>query len=339
MDIILITALVSILISFFTTLFITPGMKKFLFRIGIVAKDQQKPGRPLLPTSGGILVIAGVLMGGFFFMGVNTFVLHMNINLLYLLAAYCSILIITIIGFVDDINIRAIPVKNKGLEDYRIGLKQWQKPLLTLPAAIPLMVISAGVTHMNMPFLGNLEFGLVYPLILIPLAVVVVSNATNMLAGMNGLETGLGLVSTFSLGVYLLSMGRIEAGMIAFTAAFSLLAFLLWNRYPAKFLPGDSLTYLVGATIAAAVIMGNVEKFGIIIFTPWIIEFFLKLRSGFRARSLGDLQRDGSLRAPYKKIYSLTHLMMKIRPMKERNITLIIVSFEVVMCAIAFLVA
>lgn len=331
--------IISVVIAFFATLFITPGMKKFLTRIGIVATDQQKAGKPLLPTSGGLLVIPGVLLGGFFFMGAQTFIIGTGFDPVYLLAAYCSILIIAMIGFLDDINVHTRPVKNKGLEDYRIGLKQWQKPLLTLPAAIPLMVVSAGVTSMVFPLIGGIEFGIIYPLILIPLAVVVVSNATNMLAGMNGLEAGMGMVAMFSLGIYLITKGRIEASVIAFTTAFSLLAFIFPNRYPAKFLPGDSLTYLLGAAFISTVIIGNVEKFGIIIFTPWIIEFFLKLRSGFRARSLGNLRKDGTLKAPYKSTYSMTHLLMKIRPMEEKTITSVLIILEIAVCIIAFLFA
>jgi UDP-N-acetylglucosamine--dolichyl-phosphate N-acetylglucosaminephosphotransferase len=140
----------------------------------------------------------------------------------------------------------------------------------------------------------------------------------------------------FSLGIYTLTLGRFEASIIAFTTCFSLLAFLRWNWYPAKFLPGDSLTYLIGASFASVVIIGNVERFGIIIFIPWIIEAFLKLRSGFRARSLGNLQSDGTLKAPYSKTYSLTHLVMKIRPFRERTVTAIIMGIEILFCLLAF---
>jgi UDP-N-acetylglucosamine--dolichyl-phosphate N-acetylglucosaminephosphotransferase len=326
----------TIIVSFFTVFFLTPNTKKFLERLEIIGTDQQKPGKPRFATSGGLLVISGLLLGGFFFIALNTFLIKTPIDLSYLLASYCSILIITTIGLLDDINIRPRMSRNKGLKDYRIGLKQWQKPLLTLPAAIPLMSIMAGTSQMSLPIIGVVDLGIIYPLILIPIAVVVVSNATNMLAGMNGLESGLGFVSLFALGSYALYFNRIEAAVIAFAASFSLLAFLRWNWFPAKFLPGDSLTYLVGATYISVVITGNMEKFGIIIFIPWIIEAFLKLRSKFRARSLGDLQNDGTLRAPYEKIYSLTHLVMKIKPMKEWKITTALILFEIVICVLAF---
>lgn len=333
----MLTVIISSLISFFAVLFLAPSMKKFMEKVRITGFDQQKRERPKMATSAGVLLMAGSLLGGFFFVGINTFLMHMPIDITYLLAAYNSIIIITFIGFLDDLHVSKKPRKNKGVEDYRIGLKQWQKPLLTLPAAIPLMAVTAGTSVMNLPFLGDVDLGIVYPLLLIPIAVVVVSNVTNMLAGMNGLEAGLGFVSMSTLGIYTFMLGRMEASIIAFTLAFSLLAFLKWNWFPARFLPGDSLTYLIGATFVSVVIIGNVEKFGIIVFIPWIIEAFLKLRSSFRARSLGNLQADGTLRAPYEKIYSLTHVVMKIRPMKEWKIATILISFEILICTFALL--
>lgn len=333
----IISLITTALISFLTVFLLVPSVKKFVERAGIVDIDQQKRGRPKIASSAGLVVIAGVLLGGFLFIGANTFFLRNPINLSYLLAAYTSILIITMIGFLDDINVRSIPTKDKGMESYKIGLKQWQKPLLTLPAAIPLMAIMAGTSTMSLPLIGPFDFGIFYPLLLVPVAVVVVSNVVNMLAGMNGLEAGLGFVSLFTLGVYALLFTRIEAAIVAFTSSFSLLAFLVWNWYPAKFLPGDSLTYLIGASFITSVIIGNLEKFGMIIFTPWIIETFLKLRSGFKARSLGELQDDGTLKAPYNKVCSLTHLVMKIKPMKEWKITAILISFEILICVLALL--
>ena len=326
------------LAAFVTGLVFYKGISKFLFRIGIRAIDQQKHHKPVLPTSAGIIVLISILAGMFLFIGLDSFVLGTKINLSYILAAGFAIFIITFIGFFDDINVSPILKKDKGLQDYRIGLKQWQKPLLVLPAAIPLMAVRAGVTEMALPLIGAINFGILYPLILIPLAVVFVTNATNMLAGMNGLESGLGLVSTLSIGTYAFIIGSPEAAIIAFSTAGALAAILLFNWYPAKILPGDSLTYLIGAAIVSSVIIGNIEKFAIIIFTPWIIEFFLKLRSKFKARSLGELQKDGSLKSSYKKTYSLTHLFMRSGKARERKIALYLILLEAVICLAALVV-
>jgi len=298
------------------TLIITPLFIAFFTKARILAIDQQKPRKPLLPTSGGMPVLFGFLTGVLLFIAVSTFLkttINFQLNLAVLLAAVLSTVIIVLVGFFDDLYTRQEKaVNSSGALEYRQGLRQWLKPVLTLPAAVPLMAVSAGTHYMSLPFVGVVDFGLLYPLFLVPIAVVCVSNATNMLAGLNGLEAGMGVVALSALGRFAMSHGSIEAGAIALFAAMALIFFLLYNWYPASILPGDSLTYFIGGAFVSAVIIGNVEKFGIIIFAPWILEALLKLRGRFKVRSYGDLQKDGTLKAPYEKIYSLTHVAMRL---------------------------
>ncbi len=328
------------LAALLTVLLFYKSVKKFLFRVGIRAIDQQKINKPLLPTSAGVIVLIGFLAAAFLFIAVDRFlIINSSTNLSYILAAAFSILIITFIGFFDDINVSPSLKKDKGLADYRIGLKQWQKPLLVLPAAIPIMAVRAGVTEMALPFFGVVNFGIFFPLLIVPLAIVFVTNATNMLAGMNGMEAGLGFVTTLSIGIYAFFAGRPEAAIIAFSAAGALLSMLLFNWYPAKILPGDSLTFLVGASIATSLIIGDIERFGIFIFFLWILEFFLKLRSKFKARTLGNLNKKGILETPYKKTYSLIHILMKFKRFSERDITMLLIAGQVIICTITLLLS
>jgi UDP-N-acetylglucosamine--dolichyl-phosphate N-acetylglucosaminephosphotransferase len=121
--------------------------------------------------------------------------------------------------------------------------------------------------------------------------------------------------------IFALMNGRIEAALIGVSLSGALLGFLLYNWYPASILPGDSLTYLSGAALFSMMVLGDMEKFGVFIFMPWILEFFLKLRSGFDAHSWGILQRDGTLKPQHAKNYSLTHPFMR-RGFNEEEITL-----------------
>ena len=57
------------------------------------------------------------------------------------------------------------------------------------------MAINAGVSAVNIPFIGNVDFLIFYPLLVIPLAVIFVSNAVNLLGGFNGLQPGMTLVA------------------------------------------------------------------------------------------------------------------------------------------------
>jgi len=333
------SAIIVTVISFLATLLIAPKLMAFLGGCGITGIDQQKKGRPLLPSSGGLAVALGLLGGIMAYIALSTFILKNVIDLSLMLAASSTILIVVLVGALDDINIKSTKRRDSsGTEEFRVGLPQWLKPLLTLPAAIPLMAVSAGESLITPPLICTLELGLAYPLIVVPVAVLCVSNATNMLAGMNGLEAGMGFLASLSVGIYALLLGRVEGAIIALALSAALLAFLRYNWYPAKMLPGDSLTYLIGATFVAAIIIANVEMFALIVFVPWVAEAFLKLRGRFAVASLGDLQPDGTLKSKYRNIYSLTHLIMRPGKFGEKQITLVLMGIELVFILLAFAV-
>jgi len=308
--------------------FLTKKLIPFFKRNDIIALDLHKKDKPKIANSGGIPVFISVIFGLMFFIAIQTFIFNTTSQILYLFAGMMTILLISLIGFFDDLNISDVI---KGKTKIRKGLKQWQKPLLTLPAAIPLMVVSAGVSTMSIPFIGVVNFGIIYPLILIPIGVVGAANAVNLLGGFNGSEAGMGVVYCLGLASYALFSNEIISAVIFLSTTGALLGFLFFNWYPAKILSGDSLTYGLGATIATGVIIGNMEKAGVIILIPFIIEFFLKLRSKFKAHSLGKLRKDGTLEAPYgKNIYSLTHILMNFRKLKERQVTIGLILIEII---------
>ena len=313
-------------ISFIITLYLTPWIIRYMRRIGVVVKDQNKKKQPLVPISGGFTVLAGVFMALMFIIFIKTFFYNSTEELISLLAAVISITFITLVGFIDDLLI-------KKSRESSAGLRQWQKPLLTLSAAIPLMVVNAGTRIIDLPFLGITDVGLIYPLMIIPIGFVVSANMVNMLAGFNGMETGMGLVYTFALGLYSLFYGTQAGAIIAFAVFGSLAAFYLYNKFPAKILPGDSLTYLLGGAIACIAIVGNIERAAIIVSIPFFIEFFLKVRSRLKAQSFG-YEKNGRIYSRYPKIYSIPHIFTRTGKFTEKQITLFMVLIEIFFCAI-----
>jgi UDP-N-acetylglucosamine--dolichyl-phosphate N-acetylglucosaminephosphotransferase len=234
---------------------------------------------------------------------------------------------ITIIGMTDD------------LLGWKKGLVQWQKPLLVIPAAIPLMVINAGNTFMELPFLGEINWGIIFPLLIIPLAIVCASNGFNILAGYNGLEAGMGTIILITLGAFAYQTGKIEVAVLALCMVGALLAFLKFNWFPAKVFPGDSLTYPVGALIACIAIIGDLQKIALILFIPYIIDLLLVLRSRCKGEAFAKVYDDGKLDSPYKKITHLTHFaLVAIKKIKgtvyERDVVLFLCGIEFVMVII-----
>ncbi len=323
------------IISLISSLIITKSIIPFFKRNNIIALDLHKKGKPKVANSGGIPVFFSFMFGLMFFIAVQTFIFKITTQLVYLFAAILTIFLIVIIGFFDDLNVRDVL---EGKREIRKGLKQWQKPLLTLPAAIPLMVVKAGYTSMSIPFIGVVNFGIVYPLILVPLGVVFSANAINLLGGFNGSEAGMGTVYFLGLGIFALTHDLILPAVIFLSMAGALLGFLKYNWYPAKILSGDSIQYVMGAALASGIIIGNMEKAGIFMMIPFIIEFFLKLRSRFKASCLGKLRPDGKLDPPYgKKIYSWTHVIMNIKPMTEKQVTKTLIFIQIVFACLLFI--
>jgi UDP-N-acetylglucosamine--dolichyl-phosphate N-acetylglucosaminephosphotransferase len=327
--------IVSFFVSTLTCLFLTKSLIPFLERNNIIALDLHKKKKPRIANSGGIAVSLSLIVGLMFFVAAQTFVFRIMDQMVYLFAAILTILLITIIGFFDDLN-RSDVVK--GEKEIRSGLGKWQKPLFTIPAAIPLMAVSAGVTTMAFPLLGPINFGILYPLLLIPLGVVGTANAINLLGGFNGSEAGMGVVYCLSLGVYAMLNNELVSAVIFFSMVGALIGFLKYNWFPARILSGDSLTYCLGAVVVAGVIVGNMERAGIITMTPFIIEFLLKLRSKFKASCLGKLRDDGKLDPPYgKKIYSWTHIIMNLKKFTEKQVTIILILIQIVFSLLPFL--
>src|SRR3989338_7312463 len=242
-------------VSALVVFWITPRLIKHLKARGLVGKDMNKLGRPEVAEMGGIAVllgfIAAMLVSIFFHSYLKT---PEGLSLVSILGAFLTVAVIGLIGVIDD------------LIGWKKGIRQWQHALFPLFAALPLMALSIGQTTMGIPLLGDVELGILYSLIIIPIGITCAANASNMLAGLNGLEAGLGaIISATILAIALLS-GKTEAAIITASLLGALLAFLYFNWHPARIFPGDSLTLAIGAAVASAVIVGDLEKYGGILF-------------------------------------------------------------------------
>lgn len=319
-----------LLIIFLITIFLASlyGTKiwiKIARKSDLTGKDMNKSDKNEIAESGGIIVIGTFALAVLLYISAKIFYFHTETHLLQLFALLTSLLLACLIGFVDDI----LGWKN--------GLRQWQKPLLTLPIAIPLAAINVGVSKMVLPFLGAIELGIAYPLLIVPLGIIGASNGYNMLAGLNGLESGLGIIIFSFLGSVAWISGTPWMGVVSFSMVAALLGFFYYNKFPSEVFPGDSMTYGTGALIAIIAILGSMEKIALFIFIPYILEFLLKMRSKFEAESFGDLKEDGTLEPKGGKIYSLTHIFMK-KGFKERQIVRIMMGIEALLCFAAFII-
>jgi len=316
--------------SIFSLIFLQKWIKKCK-DIGLVWEDMNKPeNSKKVAASGGIVVILAFTLGVLSYIAIRTFLLNENNGIaIEIFGLLSSILILAIIGFVDDL-----------LGWRKGGLSKRFRIFLILFSSIPLIVINAGDKVMNFPFLGTINFGFIYPLFLIPLGIVGATTTYNFLAGFNGLEAGQGIIILSFLSFVAYKTGSSWLSLIGMIMVLSLIIFYIFNRYPAQIFPGDVLTYPVGALIAIMAILGNFERIALFIFIPYIIETILKLRGELKKQSFGRPQKDNSLEMPYDRIYSLNHLaIFTLRKFKkkvyEKDVVYFIFGFQITMCLLA----
>ena len=316
-------------VSFFVTFYSVPVLIRKFSEAGITGKDVHKPNKPDTPEMGGLAVVAGFVAGVLVAIALSTLLQSSFVpnkefisesNFTEIFAAIGTILIIAIIGMFDDL----------------VAMRQSVKAILPLFASLPLVAVAAGHPYLTFPLLGQVYLPIIYPLILIPLAVAVVSNLTNMLAGFNGLESGMGLMACLSLGLVALNHGKVDAAILLLSMSAALFAFLLFNKLPARILPGDVGTLSIGACIASAIIIGNFEMAGILLMIPYFADFVIKIKNKFPKEIEYTQLRHGKLTA--SKVVGLPSLIMHLTGgISESKLVLLLVGIEALLGLTAIL--
>lgn len=319
-----------IILSFIVGVLLFPFWIRKTKQIGLSWEDMNKLNSKKVAGSGGVIVLMSFVLGVLTYIAYRVFYLDNANNLLEVFAIMTLVLLCGGFGLVDDL-----------LGWRKGGLSKRSRIVLVALASISLISINAGKDQIALPIVGLINLGWLYPLVLIPIGVVGATTTFNFLAGFNGLESGLGIIILSSLSLVAYITGNPWLSVVGLCMVSALVSFILFNFEPAKVFPGDSLSYPVGALIAAMSIVGNFEKIAVIIFIPVIMEFFLKMRGGFVKQSFGRPLEDGSLELRYDKLYSLNHLGIylmgraKIKP-TERRVVYFVWSLQIICVLIAF---
>ncbi|XRO74933.1 MraY family glycosyltransferase [Methanocaldococcus sp. 28A] len=175
-------------------------------------------------------------------------------------------------------------------------------------------------------FYNNFNINLI-EILFIALGIMIFSNLTNMLAGFNGLEIGMGIIASISLAVVLFLDNYTVGFLSALIFSASYFGLLIFNKYPAKLFPGDVGTLPIGAFLAVlAVIYKEYIPF-LIIMLPYLIDATLKyLSAGVMSR---DEHKPTTLGEDGKLYYiggylSLPRLILKYKPMKEYQLVAVL---------------
>ncbi len=300
-------AIICGLISFFVTRLSMPNIIKKLEEVGIVGKDIHKSWKPIVAEMGGFGILFGFIIGMF-----SGICMHEDLTF-KLVVVLLVILLVGMIGIIDDL----------------LALSSKEKFFLLFLAGLPLIWAAP-------PNVG------IFYLISMPIALSIGSNLTNMLAGLNGIESGLGIISMASLTIACIILGKYDVTIISMSMLGALIAFLYFNRYPAKIFPGDTGTLIIGAAVVCIAFIGRVKLIAIIVLMPHIIDAALKFYSAGvmnrQQQTPTQLNDEGKLVRPDVGFKSLIRLILR-KPIAEKDAVKIIWAIGIVFGILGIIVA
>ena len=307
-------------LSFVVTLAITVVVARFLSvkfkQMGITGVDIHKPDKPVTAEMGGLSVLIGVLIGACLF-----YLIEPGFSIIFL-AGVITILLVGVVGVVDDL----------------VSLRQRYKPFIVAAMTIPLVLALFRRTEIHFPLIGSIPFGLLYPLVVIPLGITTSANLSNMLAGFNGLEAGCAVIGLATLTILSVYEKQIVGAAIGALFLAGYLGFLALNWYPAKIFPGDTGTLMAGAAIACVGLISGLVFAAVVVSLPAAFDFTLKMlsRNPFSARSIHGntvVTNDGILIPP--SYPALSHTFMRVNSLSERNLVESLLLMEAVYAVLA----
>lgn len=156
-----------------------------------------------------------------------------------------------VVGLIDDIiNLKGFGGGVKGL---RAPIKFLMITLIGLAAGW-FFFVKLGYHDIHIPFYGQFELGwLIIPLFVF--VVVATSNAVNISDGLDGLAGGLAAIAFGTFGVIALLQGNFGIAGFCFTVVGTLLSYIWFNIFPARFFMGDVGSFALGTSLGVVAML------------------------------------------------------------------------------------
>lgn len=231
----------TLLICFITSIIITPIIKKIAIKIGAVDKpNSRKVHTKMMPRLGGLAIYISFIVG----------ILVLQPKSDVAIPIIIGSIIIVVTGILDDL----------------VELSARYKLIGQLIAALVVVLNGVQVQYINLPFGGVLEFGILsIPLTI--LWIVGITNAINLIDGLDGLAAGVSSIALITISGMALLKGDLFVTSLAFIVLGSTLGFLIYNFHPAKIFMGDTGALFLGYIISVLSLLGfkNVTMISLIV--------------------------------------------------------------------------
>lgn len=235
------TFLVSFLLAFGTALVFTPVMIGLATKLGAVDTagiSHRKVHAADIPRLGGVAIVLAFyapLVGLTVYQTKVGDALWLDVKLAAGLLG--GGLLIAGLGMVDDIK----------------GASPKLKLAVQLGVALLMVALGLQIDRLDLPFLP--QFGLGWFAIPVTvLWIVGVTNAVNLIDGLDGLAAGMALFGIVPMAVLAVAKGNLLLALVCCTLAGAVLGFLVYNFHPARIFMGDTGSMFLGFILAVVTI-------------------------------------------------------------------------------------
>jgi len=237
-------------IAFGVTLVSTPFVKMIAQKIGAIdIPDARRVHSHPIPRMGGLAIFYGFLVGILCFARIDT----------QLRGILIGSLIIVALGIVDDV--KQLGAGIKFVTQIAVACIVVYHGVIIEALSVPTFIVST----------GYLELGY-FSIPLTILWIVGVTNAVNLIDGLDGLAVGVSSIATFSLFFIAILAGEMQVALLTAALAGGCLGFLPYNFNPAKIFMGDTGSTFLGYMLSVICIQGLFKGYVVISFIiPFLI--------------------------------------------------------------------
>ena len=254
---------IAFMIAFMTAFMATPHTINLANKVGAVdePKDERRINKVTMPRLGGLAVIAGFFVSIVYLLTVMVMENKIDLNAesyyIKLIGFGVGALIIGVTCFIDDVK----------------GVPALGKLFAQLLAAFVVVKAGVRIDTLDIPFLNIANASPIFYAGLTVVWIVGITNAMNLIDGLDGLSTGISLIACLSLLIIFSLNGSPLISIVLITAlGGALCGFLPYNFNPAKTFIGDTGSNFLGYCLSIISILGIAKTYtAIVIVAPLMV--------------------------------------------------------------------